>query len=107
MTPEQQRISIAEFCGWKVYDRYDDGEIRLWSKHKNGSGCVGTDSLPDYLHDLNAMHEAEKMIGGPTDYRWCGYMTFLSDACGRGSKVSATAKQRAEALLRTIGKWVE
>lgn len=58
---------------------------------------------PDYCNDLNAMHEAENCLS--LDDR-----NHYIDALGTIYKDSwefatATARQRAEAFLRTIGKW--
>lgn len=98
MTPEQQRIAIAEACGWS-YEKNEtyapDGAF-WWSKNPE---------FPDYLNDLNAMHEAENVLTGypqrvtyyETLSKIVGYLTF--------EFAHATAAQRAEAFLRTIGKW--
>jgi hypothetical protein len=95
MKPEQQRIAIAVACGWlKVH----------------GHSVAG---IPDYPFDLNAMHEVEKVL---TDDQWpiyrdeirlvvLGPIRMVSDWCK--SDIHATAAQRAEAFLRTIGKWEE
>lgn len=94
MTPEQQRIAIAESCGWKT--GYRDPEA--WHP------------LPDFLHDLNAMHEAEKVLIGDEPENselWCDFQTNLVIACPAYLSYHATAAQRAEAFLRTIGKWEE
>ena len=103
MTPEQQRIAIAEACGWTVthwkvnpFDviaRKDGTEYLL--KH-----------LPDYLNDLNAMHEAEKVL---VRLQWVSYLRRLQTLCDESVSwpIHATASQRAEAFLRTIGKWEE
>jgi hypothetical protein len=90
MTREQQRIAIAEACGWKT--GYRDPEA--WHP------------LPDYLNDLNAMHEAEKAMNNND---WWKFVEHLTNICGGGTAlgISATASQRAEAFLRTIGKWEE
>jgi hypothetical protein len=99
MTPEQQRIAIAEACG-------EDND------------SIYRDLIPNYLNDLNAMHEAEGMLGD----KWMPYARLLLEittGCGPAmplgflnaatlcSAVHATAAQRAEAFLRTIGKWEE
>lgn len=77
-------------------------------------------SLPDYLNDLNAMHEAEnhlKMeeigdyenkIYGATSYRDSvrGEPAIFWSQHSLYRNLRATASQRAEALLRTIGKWL-
>jgi hypothetical protein len=100
MTQEEQRIAIAEACGWKT--GYRDPEA--WHP------------LPDYLNDLNAMHEAEKVLG---ILERGTYQNILGSACGgireddgghfvsHRESIHATASQRAEAFLRTIGKWKE
>jgi hypothetical protein len=95
VTPEQQRSAIAEACGWKT--GYRDPEA--WHP------------LPDYLNDLNAMHEAEKVLSRGQNYnqsRGFGrYKTALAEVCDEQHPIDATAAQRAEAFLRTIGKWQE
>ena len=57
--------------------------------------------LPDYLNDLNAMHEAEKVIRERADR----VDSYLDQLDGAMSGVHATAAQRAEAFLRTLGLW--
>ena len=54
----------------------------------------------DYCADLNAMHEVEKVL---TFEDWEYYCEKLGGSF-RGC-AHATARQRAEALLRVIGKW--
>ena len=61
MNPEAQRIAIAEKCGWKRGEPYRCGDPRYhvevrWTEPKFGAIL---EQLPDYLSDLNAMHEAE------------------------------------------------
>jgi endonuclease YncB( thermonuclease family) len=63
-----------------------------------------TEWLPDYLNDLNAMHEALKTQPIRIQQK---YIPFLRNLCAvEGSwPEEATAAQRAKAFLRTIGKW--
>jgi hypothetical protein len=100
MNLEQQRIAIAEACGHVLRVVGSDRE-RWW--HKAGIGHYGDDSLPDYPSDLNAMHEAEKVLAGTQVRDYCGHLSRIS----RGFPEFATAAQRAEAFLRTLGKWEE
>ena len=112
MTPEAQRIAIAEACGWKHidYTAYDDGVHGCPPYAKIGEpGMENLPLLPDYLNDLNAMHEAEKVL---TAQQQSIFVTKLCDIAPnhigqdwRWLIVHATAAQRAEAFLRTIGKW--
>lgn len=104
MKPEQQRIAIAEACGWRRVDTYFSKEGR---KPKT---FIWNDEVPDYFNDLNAMREAEKWLlkfsqDQPTDAIWKEYRIRLEGICGVCLAFHATAAQRAEAFLRTIGKW--
>lgn len=111
MTPEKQRIAIAEACGWKKSET--NGAPVWW---KDGQYAYQFD-LPDYLNDLNAMHEAENTLLGSC---WSLYLRNLASVCNclrveeAGIRwvesdvalvANATSAQRAEAFLRTIGKW--
>ena len=97
MKPEQQRIAIAEACG---YERLTQHEA-VW-RHK-GSKIYTAGNLPSYLTDLNAMHEAENLALLSAQQRR-DYADALDD--GNGGHF-ATSAQRAEAFLRTVGKWEE
>jgi hypothetical protein len=94
MKPHRQRIAIAKACGFK------------WSEYSDELGQLVAEFIPNYLNDLNAMHEAEKVL---RDDREAAFRGWLWLAHGqpelRCAIVHATAAQRAEAFLRTIGKW--
>ena len=113
MTPEQQRIAIAEACGWtnvaprivkNVKHQGDDITVGIWSD----DGWI-----PNYLNDLNAMHEAEKVLTLGQRVIYADNLCIIWT--GRDDRAvpiwfwitEATAAQRAEAFLRTIGKWDE
>lgn len=103
MTEWEINIAIAEACGW-TKEVGCTGIIR-WRNDKELS-----DALPNYCHDLNAMHEAEKTLSA---VRSIVYRTFLAlivedDPTNRhNERAFATDRQRAEAFLRTLGKWEE
>ena len=100
MNPKQQRIAIAEACGWTLFT---PDTIQYTAQRSDGKW----DLIPDYLNDLNAMHEAEKVLmdycDGWEDYCHKIKRHFVTS----DGAIRATAAQRAEAFLRTIGKWVE
>ena len=96
MTPEQQQLAIAEACG-RV--QRADG---FWFPAGKYYGSAG---IPDYLNDLNAMHEAEKVLTWKNQGDYAAALGRSYD--GSFPHVTATASQRAEAFLRTIGKWEE
>jgi hypothetical protein len=102
MTQEEQRTAIAEACGWTDTQIID--------------GKYGQTDVPDYLNDLNAMHEAVSIFdydqADEFEDHLCDICKRLNDekenpAPWRFAVVNATASQRAEAFLRTIGKWKE
>ena len=56
-------------------------------------------------NDLNAMHDAEKVL--TDDQRDIFYPRWLGGFMSRTGPIYATARQRAQAFLRTMGKWEE
>ena len=118
MTDDQINAAIAEVCGWT--DIHDSGP---WHNHKlwgyppelQGQGGNAYKYMPDYCKDLNAMRQAEMVaLGGST--AWLEFAVNLmrvleaeqmSELDGMTRILQATARQRAEAFLRTVGKWKE
>jgi hypothetical protein len=109
------RIAIAEACGWK---KLADGK---WASPEMVGAFF---SPPDYPNDLNSMYEAQKVLLTDSEKieAYCSallhtkidviedgtpYKTDLFDEYGWFGCVHATARQRAEAFLRTVGKWKE
>jgi len=108
MTDQEINIAIAEACfpGWKEAEFYEDGAVRYFSAlaEDMGTPC----GIPNYCHDLNAMHEAEASQLWPDAAFWNRYSLELGGLCNSlAPALHATARQRAEAFLRTIGKWKE
>lgn len=114
MTPEQQRIAIAKACG------YRDGELKpFWLAPPIGQPFIacGINQLPDYLNDLNAMHEAEKVLNEGQKMPYARKLLEIVTGCpphliggflNGGTlwdAVIATSAQRAEAFLRTLNLW--
>jgi hypothetical protein len=103
MTPQAQRIAIAEACGWTLNPAKHTAKGLDWLHAPSGNTAYNP---PNYLNDLNAMHDAEKVLFGRNDWSSCKYDEYL-DVATSSWKWNATASQRAEAFLRTIGKWEE
>ena len=127
MKPEEQRIAIAEACGWK----HNNGEKPNYGGTYRQAGWTSPNGvfiastwetktasgIPDYLNDLNACHEMEtvltreqqkvyevvlrEVVSGKSGF-W-----YVPHACEVFAVAHATAAQRAESFLRTIGKWKE
>jgi hypothetical protein len=98
MNKEQQRITIAEACGWTKISDWKAAGIN--GQHPTEPW---TEVIPDYLNDLNAMHDAEKWLIEDDQHAYGCYCIDLQEEYG--NTVHLTAAQRAEAFLRTIGKW--
>ena len=105
MSPEQQRIAIAEALGYTQEESWLDGRD-CWS-HKDHPPHAGFDVIPDYLHDLNACREFEEKLIALGPPALDTYEIFLLASCTRaGNRIfRATAAQRAESFLKTLDKW--
>ncbi len=104
MNKEQQRIKIAEACGF---------DKSHWLELKGGIVFGTSGSLPDYLNDLNAMHEAEATLDCVQQFAYAAYLYYGDphehawDQVAAFEIAHATAAQRAEAFLRTLNLWEE
>jgi len=119
MTNDEINIAIAEYCGWTKIkeidyqpdgtDPYIDGPDQMWLgiHPESDSDSDEYECFPDYCNDLNAMYEAEELFYAKADTlegadrmrdysKWLCYLTKYP--------LHATASQRAEAFLKTIGK---
>jgi hypothetical protein len=108
MTDEQKQIEIVQACGWKLLP--SGFWLSPYSTEEHPNGLL-FDGPPDVLNDLNAMQEVVKTLnpGQRSDY-FRMLEEVVDQAAGRVVAFAvgdATARQRAEAFLRTIGKWVE
>lgn len=120
MNQEKQRIAIAVACGWRHKERVFEVGVQIelggWydpDRHYYGEH---TSDLPDYLNSLDTVHEA---VGVLTDEQRAVFRTHLrtiwvrdyNARCGlfpdHDDAINATAAQRAEAFLKTLGLWTE
>jgi len=115
MTEHEINAAIAEVMGWK--------DVRL-ERVEHASLPNGLPTLigfnpkancrqfvPYFHSDLNACHEAEEVLQFdhyPRRERYHEYLhqMILKEGIER-PLISASAPQRCEAILRTIGKWKE
>ena len=119
MNPEKQRIAIAEKCGWRFvpeHDRMSPGGHEQISYPESWINPDGEDDvLPDYLNDLNAMHDAEKVLDEKQQVWYLQKLSQIRLRQGISGTIArvidkttfATATQRAEAFLRATGLWTE
>ena len=106
MTDEQINIAIAESLGWTEISDWKAAGIN--GLHPSGQW---TEVIPNYTSDLNACHEFEINSGMhiyPDRERYYPQLIVVikSQSCDYPIWM-ATARQRCEACLRTIGKWIE
>lgn len=114
MSDDEKRIAIAGACGWTDMRFYQQS----YEDHRFLDRWVGTPPfggmqryLPNYLYDLNAMHEAVKSLSDqqrhtyavvlamevwPPHQSWCDWRDTLAVS-------EATPEQRAHAFLLTLG----
>jgi hypothetical protein len=106
MKPEEQRIAIAEACGFQEEESWLDGR-KCWA-HKDCPPHVGFEEVPDYLNDLNAIREAEKLLLENLG-TWTRYVTELKLQSAKSGMphFHLSATQRAEAFLHTLNLWIE
>lgn len=110
MTDKQINIAIAEACGIT-------GEDQWGSLYHTDRGYVR--DCPDFCKDLNAMQEAEKTLTKEQADTQVALLVELVHGkkrvpvwwdlgCDEATALlSATARQRAEAFLRTLKLWKE
>jgi hypothetical protein len=112
MTEKEINIAIAEECGWDCdpIEAHGWQSRGQWAKHSRLTSdklvSLGV-RVPKYCADLNAMHEAETLFYGNSDTpqgaeRMSAYSLYI---CQFRYPIHATARQKAEAFLKTIGKW--
>lgn len=92
MTPESQNRTICEALG-RRWHRPTTEEIESGSYYQYE---------PDFTRYLDLMHAAEKVL---TEDQHAHFRSYLVQNKDYHLGYSATAAQRAEAFLRTIGKW--
>ncbi len=109
-------MAIAEFCGWVLLGGCCDPDYPGWVQ-RGVPSQDGMKRIPDYLNDLNAIWEAEMKVAH-SSYGGAlfevlvrrGFITSphtltTANLLALGAKVACGL--RAEAVLRTVGKWVE
>lgn len=127
MNPDKQRIKIAEACGaqwhhpWDVEANIRRDDILMLGFYRQSlcyvhhgafweDGKMINIDIPDYLNDLNAMHEAEKTLARIPRIEYKSILNQITrgehdNLYEHHNDVFATAAQRAEAFLRALNLW--
>jgi len=98
MSDDEINAAIAEACGWTDFVVHPEFGLMGIPPDTHGLRTA----VDWYTVDLNAMHEAEKALNMQ---QWRIYLmhlaSFMQDIC------HATAKEKAKAYLKALGKWKE
>ena len=129
MTDREINKAIAEHLGWKpivkqwfcskdggesgwLFDEYKEKCEEYLNNIKEtdwryGSTIHPSMSLPPkYCEDLNLMHELESLYIEMDEW-WSAYLGHIGSQWSKQHAAHAPARQRAEAFLKTVGKWEE
>jgi hypothetical protein len=119
MTDQEINEAIALHLGWLRPEHPDCMKHKIgWSMPEKWWMDPKTvlrfgHDIPNYSTDLNAMHGVEKTLDplgkdGAYEY-WLMTVCHIPERESAKGRYfyRATARQRAEAFLRTIGKWKE
>lgn len=109
MTPQEINIAIAEACGWKNVRPVVIKNVTCKGDDRTAGITSDNGWIPNYYEDLNAMHEAENVLTKDDLYKYTASFCFGGYNIGHCVKLAciATASQRCEAFLKTLGKWKE
>ena len=108
MNDGQINTAIAESMGWT--DIRPSEKWGLEGRHRDITRGSLLCDIPEYIEDLNAMHEVTQTLSASQQAR---FVAELSRVVGgkddymdmRIYMIHSTAAHRAEAYLKTIGKW--
>lgn len=128
MTAEQQNIAIAEACGWVDCEfhkpepsDYTEPQPKPFARGRKRPKDLWQE-IPNYVADLNAMHEVARTLDAPhralfecllveivtkKEFNMSTQPISTMHYVDALSAIHATAAQRAETFLKTIGKWKE
>ena len=119
LTPEEQRIKVAELMGWKLGNMFTGNSVTIWTATSPKGTTLAIpytsreelskDALPDYLNDLNAMHECMLLVRNLGLFTQ--YYGHLSDTLtdrrvdfSAWEEQNSSAEVRAEAFVLTMDK---
>jgi hypothetical protein len=114
MTDKQLNVVIAESCGYKLTNFWvwdQDGQYKVEKLSKDGSWEAT--EIPDYVNDLNLMHEVEKTLSDVpiTDKEKSEKTKYREYLCvataGEGGPITASSRKRALSFIKTKGFDIE
>lgn len=129
MTDKEINIACAEACGVSLSSWYcprcrecvAPQDVSFNETHTKCGEAVHADGIPSYTTDLNACHEMEQVLDSQVSDTRSLWLDHLAACCNWPKTKNAlelnfevqylvarsTARQRAEAFLKTVGKWMD
>ena len=118
MNEQEQRIAIAEVCGyvWNIglptkSGWWTDPHGFQVSWGNNKSDALNQIEGTNYLNDLNAMREAKSTLTAKQQYRFTVILREVLHKAGIDTStfflINASAEHQAEAFLKTLNLWIE
>ena len=100
MSDDELRIEVAKLCGWR-YPKWNGSWMVAWREEHPHV----TKEIPDYPNDLNAMYEVEKILVEVQKRKYANVLLNIikpDEYYGEYDIIHATARQRAEAFIKTM-----
>jgi len=118
MTLKEKRVKIAEVFGYKFVPSHDSQEVAVpeYYESPDGERLWDINELPNFFEDLNAMHDAEKLLRTPeasNKLLWTIYLNNLARICKTAWASNtwliphASASQKAEAFGLALKLWTD
>jgi len=110
VSDDQINAAIAKACGWTDV-HLSVGAMYGFPTERKIAGIPPNrfthNECPNYCTDLNAMHEAEKVLTDDQFKWYTHWVEKLMPETKYRCYLCATARHRAEAFVRSLGKWEE
>jgi hypothetical protein len=112
MKREQQQNDLALVDGFSAPFSIKSDEYSCYEQRVDARGLI----IPEYLEDLNALHELEKKLTADQFSDYCQELQRQAKVIGPTGRwysdnlrtlYCATAPQRAAAILRVLSLWTE
>ena len=121
MKPERMREKLAEWVGWRRCVEYDfdvycslhDQPVYRTTMFELDGDIRDVSELPNYTSELNAMRTLERRLDGDQMFKYYQEIYWLVEGLRSAGPeypaqhylLHASAPQRCEALLKTLGLW--
>lgn len=98
MSDRKKQIKVATLCGWEHFSDNYFTAAPIFKRKGEPFRLRGNKNAPDFLHDLNACVEFERVMDWSTVGAYCTLLESMDENHG----ITATADQRCEAFVLTM-----